>query len=228
MNMRLTAVKWTSAAVLGLMMATQSFAGTISFKDVEGVLAHDKIIALQEQGFVKGVAQGVFAPSRTITAAESVQMLVNAFGLNLDTVRFIKEPKATDYFKLANNDAWYADALITASVNSLELPADMDPSAGWTKEMFLYTLVRGMENHYGLPMINIKPSPFADEDKMNVSYSGAIHRAVTYGIVTPDANGNIQPTADLSRAEAAEMVYNALAYIKAHPAPVTTQSSDTK
>ncbi len=74
------------------------------------------------------------------TAAQSIQLFVNAFELNIDNIRFIKAPLATDYFAKANNNGWYADALIVGSFNVPELPSDLDPNQKWTKEELLITL----------------------------------------------------------------------------------------
>lgn len=131
--------------------------------------------------------------------------------------------KATDCFAKADNNAWYADALIVASVNGLELPADLDPEQEWTREEFTYHLIQAMEAHGNLPMLNIVPIEIADHDQLLISYDGAIQRALVYGVARLDAEGKFNSKGKISRAEAAEQTYNALEYLKAHPVPAAIE-----
>ncbi|MDQ6417921.1 S-layer homology domain-containing protein [Paenibacillus sp. LHD-117] len=209
----------STVTAFSLCFAGQSFAAANPFSDLANIAAKDKIIALQEQGIVHGISDGLFAPNATITSAQGVQLIVNAANLNLDLVRFLVEPKATDYFKNANNDAWYANALITASVNGVELPADLDPNKKWTREEFTQQLIRTIEKHSSLPMIKVVPVEINDSADLTVEYFGAIQRALAYNVVKLDEQGNFHPKAEISRAEAAEQIYNVLEYVKAHPAP---------
>lgn len=213
-------LSFCAAALFVFTFSEPCYAFSNSFTDLAEVGAKDKILALQEKGYVKGINDGEFAPAKPITAAESVQLIVRALELNIDNVRFLKEPQATDYFPPADNAAWYADALIIASVNGLDLPAEMDPNQEWARQEFTYHLVQALEKHAGLPMINLVPVEISDQDQMEISYSGAIQRALAYDIVQLDTAGNFGPRIKISRAEAAEQIYNALAYLKAHPAPV--------
>jgi len=209
------------AFALTLTLSGQCFAASTPFTDLENTNAKEKILSLQAKGYANGIADGVFAPHETMTAAQGIQLIVKALGLNLDTIRFVKEPKATDYFKKANNDSWYAHSLIVASVNGFDLSSDMDPNQEWTHEEFTYHLIQIMEKHANLPMIKLVPTEIADQDQMESSYSGAIERALAYNIVTLDTNGKFNPKVNITRAEAAEQVYNALEYINAHaPKPV--------
>ncbi|ATW23621.1 S-layer homology domain-containing protein [Candidatus Formimonas warabiya] len=219
MNLKSKLVPFSTAAILTIALAGNSFAATTPFRDLSNVNAQEKIIALQENGYVKGISDGVFAPDHTITAAEGIQFIVNALKLNIDSVRFLKEPKATDYYPNANNDAWYANTLIVAAVNGLDLPADLDPSQEWTREEFTYHLIQALEQKENLPMINLVPVEIADQDQITVDYQGAIQRALAYHVVELDAGGNFYPKDKISRAETAEQIYQALEYVKAHPAP---------
>ena len=201
-----------------LVLAGQCFAGIVPFSDINGIAGKDKIISLQEQGIVKGNGSGLFAPNAPVTAAQGIQLLVNAFDLNIDNIRFIKEPKASDYFKNAKDSAWYADAFIIISFSGLELPADLDPNAKWTREEFTHYLVKLMEDRGNLPMINLKLVDISDGGQLDVLYSGSIQRALLYKLTELDADGGFRPKEAVTRADAAVQVYQALEYLKAHPA----------
>ena len=215
MKKRLLAL--ASAAAIAFSITTNAFALGTAFKDIDNVSSKEKIMELQNKGVVYGTAEGVFSPGSKVTAAQSIQLLVRAFDLNLDTIRFIKAPKATDYFSKANDNAWYAEALIIGSVRGLEFPGDMDPEHVMTREEYTYYLIKAAENYGQLPNIKLVPSEIADDDQITAEYSGAIQRALKYGVASLDKEDKFNPNDELSRAEAAEMLYNALEYLKAHP-----------
>lgn len=208
----------SSAAVLSLSVTLSAVAVSIPFKDLSDVPAKDKIISLQERGIVAGTSEGIFSPNSRVTTVQALHMLVKTLDLNLNLVRFAKEPKATDYFTKADNDAWYANALITASVNGVEVDKDIEMNRFWTKEQFTNTLVTAMERHYKLPLPKIMPPEIKDAGQMSEQYGGAIQRALIYGVAELDEEGNFYPKDEITRAEAAELLYNAVELIKAHSA----------
>jgi len=209
----------TGTALLSISFAGQSFAASGTFTDLGNTAAKDKIISLYDQGLIKGLGENHFSPNAPMTAAQGIQMVVKALDLNLDLIRFFKEPKATDYYANAKNDAWYSDALIIAANNGMDLPSDLNPNQVWNREEFTHQLIIAMEKHSNLPMIKIIPVEIADADKFTNGYDGSIQRALVLKIAELDAKGNFHPDQKVTRAEAAVMIYNALEYIKAHPAP---------
>lgn len=214
------------AVALALSLAGQDFASAAAFKDIDNVQDKDKIVALHESGLIKGISAELFAPNKSVTQAESVQFFVNSLGLNLDLVRFVKEPKASDYYKNAKDSAWYAEAFIIAAVNGLDLPADLNPNDRLTREAFTHQLVHAIEITGKLPMINPLVKNFKDQDQVKVEYSGSIQRALNYGVVELDREGNFHPKKEITRAEAAIEISNALQYLKAHPAPAQGSVSE--
>lgn len=204
----------SAAALLQITTAGQTYASSSTFTDIDNVAAKDKVVYLENHGIVGGVASGHFAPYESLTGAQEVSLIVKALGLNLDTVRFIKEPKATDYFKNADDEAWYANALIIAAVNGLEFPSDFDPNKKITREEFTYNLIRAMELKKEMPMINMMYIEVKDEDQLKVEYSGAIQRAIKYGVIKLDAEGKFHPKDEITRVDAAEEIYNALDYLE--------------
>ncbi|OKP83083.1 S-layer protein [Paenibacillus sp. P3E] len=209
----------SAAAVLTLTFAGQSFAAAATFQDLSSTPVKDKIAELQQRGVIHGVSDTQFMPNATITAAQGIQMFVNAFGLNIDLLNFVKAPQATDYFANAHNDAWYANALIIAANNDIGLSPDLNPAKNWTREEFTHQLILTIEKHSNLPMIKIMPVDIADQAEFTNGFDGSIQRALALKIASLDGTGKFHPSAGITRAEAAEMIYNALKYIDAHPAP---------
>lgn len=219
MTAKFKLVTLAATAVLSLSIAGQSFAATSTFTDLTNAAAKDKISSLQERGLVNGVSSDRFSPDATLTAAQGIKLIVNALDLNMDLIRFVKEPKATDYFEKADNAAWYADTLIIAANNNMDLPKDLDPNQTWTKEQFTHQLILAIELHSNLPIIKIMPVEIGDQADLSIEYDGSIQRALALGIAALDNEGNFKPQQSISRADAAELIFNALAYIEAHPAP---------
>ncbi|MBP3963231.1 S-layer homology domain-containing protein [Paenibacillus lignilyticus] len=214
----------TAAATMVFAFASQSFAATSGFTDLGNNAGKNEIISLQQRGLIKGISADQFAPHATMTAAQGVQLIVNALDLNLDLVRFFKEPKATDYFVNANDKAWYADALIIAAVNGLDLPKDLNPNKQLTREEFTHELIHAIEVTGKLPMIKPVVVEIADQDQINIEYSGSITRALNYGVIKLGEDGKVNPKVIITRSEAAVEIYNALAYMKAHAAPIDANS----
>ena len=210
--MKMKKLIFSMFVIMILAITSQVFAASIPFSDLTNVPEKDQILGLQERGIIKGVGNGLFNPNNSITAAQSIQLFVNAFDLNIDNIRFIKKPEASDYFAKANNDGWYANALIIGSFNVPDIPWDLDPNQKWTKEEFTHYLVMTLENKYNLPKVKMIAIDIADENQIAVLYSGAIQRALLYGIVKLDTDNRFNPKEEISRAEAALQVYLALEY----------------
>lgn len=210
-----------TAVLLTAAVSGQCLALSAPFTDLGDTGAKEYILTLQEKEVVRGVGDGLFAPDRLMTAAEGVQLLVNALDLNLDTVRFIKEPKATDYFSKADDNAWYAQALITAAVNGLALPSDLDPAQVWTRQEFIYRLIGAMEMTGKTPVIIQIYREIADEDQIEEAYKSAVQRALAYGVAALDEDGKFYPQEPVTRAEAAQQVYLALACMENYSEPAS-------
>jgi hypothetical protein len=229
LNSRKKLISLSAAAVLSLSLAGQSFAAASTFTDLEQVAAKDKIISLQSQGLVSGVSSDLFQPNAPLTVSQGVQLIVKALGLNLSAISFFKAPLATDYFAKADNDAWYAQSLIIAANNGLDLHVDLDPSQNWTKETFTKELLLALEGHNIMHMMKLPPIEIKDKAEITQDALGSIQAAIYKGITALDSDGNFHPQADITRAQAAEMIYNALKYVHAasnqNPAPPASGST---
>ncbi|MNN05158.1 hypothetical protein D3C81_1179110 [compost metagenome] len=134
--------------------------------------------------------------------------------MSLAAIDFNKAPLASGTFTKVKDNAWYAEAFVNAHYNGIEIAADIDPSKPITKELFTNLLIQGIEKVGNLPMINIVPADIADADALEPSFQGSIQRSLKYNINTLDANGKFNPKQEITRAEAAVMLYNALEYLK--------------
>lgn len=204
----------TAATLLSLTLGGQSFAADSSFKDIGNVNGKDKINALKQRGLIKGISDTQFLPGGAVTTAQGVQFISGGLQLSLAAIDFNKAPQISTIFSKVKDNAWYAEAFINAHFNGVDIPADIDPAKPITKELFTSLLVQAVEKAGNLPMINIVPADIADADALNPSYQGSIQRSLKYKINTLDASGKFNPASQITRAEAAVMLYNALDYLK--------------
>ncbi|WP_438494000.1 S-layer homology domain-containing protein [Paenibacillus sp. IHBB 3054] len=203
----------TTVSLLSFSLGGQMFAAGSSFKDIDNVSGKSKINSLKEQGLIKGISDTQFLPGAKVTTAQGVQFITGGLQLSLAAIDFNKAPLASAIFSKVKDKAWYAEAFVNAHYNDVDIPADIDPSKLITKEMFTNLLVQGVEKVGNLPLINIVPVDIADEAALEPSYQGSIQRSLKYKINTLDANGKFNPKSELTRAEAAVMLYNALEYL---------------
>lgn len=215
MNMKKrTLAAITTVTILSFSLGGQIFAAGNTFKDIDNINGKEKIISLKNQGLIKGVSESQFLPSSKVTTAQGIQFISGGLQLSLAAIDFNKAPVASGLFTKVKDKAWYAEAFINAYYNRVELPKDVDPTKTMTKEEFTNYLVQGVEGIGNLPIINIVPVDIADDAALNPSYQGSIQRSLKYKINSLDANGKFNPKSEITRAEAAIMLYNALEFLK--------------
>ncbi|MEK4879243.1 MULTISPECIES: S-layer homology domain-containing protein [Paenibacillus] len=215
MNMKKsTLAAITTVAIFSFSLGGQMFAAGNTFKDIDNINGKEKIISLKNQGLIKGVSESQFLPGSKVTTAQGIQFISGGLQLSLAAIDFNKAPVASGLFTKVKDKAWYAEAFINAYYNQVKLPKDIDPSLIMTKEQFTNYLVQAIEGVGNLPMINIVPVDIADEASLTPAYQGSIQRSLKYKINSLDANGKFNPKSELTRAEAAIMLYNALEFLK--------------
>jgi len=190
------------------------------FNDIGRSAAQSQIEALQSQGIVQGVEDGQFRPTESLTAAQGVALIVRSMQLSLAAIDFNTAPTAEGYFEHVSNSAWYADDLVIAKANGLDIPADLDPKQPLKREQFVHWLVQGLEKTGQYPLIKMY-IPIADEADLATEYQGTVQRALLYKLTALDAEGNFKPQTVVTREEAAVMVYNAVKFVETHQDPVT-------
>ncbi|TNJ67072.1 S-layer homology domain-containing protein [Paenibacillus hemerocallicola] len=211
------------AAVLALLMM---LGGSVyAFTDTTGDPNEAQIAALQKAGIVNGVTEQIFAPKGTVTMAQAVAMLVKAFDLNIDHIRFIKEPKASDTFTNVPDDAWYAKSFLYASLNGVPIPKDADPMQKLTKEQYADLLFHALiaKGDYAFVKMYVV---LKDEQEVTKAYMNSIQNLLL-GKMTELDNGYFYPKKEITRSEAARMLHAAIQFSKQHeplPKPPAQQA----
>ncbi|CAM3529865.1 S-layer homology domain-containing protein [Saccharibacillus sp. WB 17] len=207
------APKWISIGAASAILFTALSGGSAyaasPFGDLNQVPEASKIRALQQAGLVHGSADGQFRPQGTLTNAQAIRLVVDMFDLDLGGLQFVRKPEASDYFPKADDQAWYAEALVIASYNDLDLPKDLDPNAAATRASFVSLLIRAGQNESALPVFKLIPVRITDEASIPDGSSGPMQEALAFGLLELDDQGNIRPNEQLTRAAAADILYRA-------------------
>ncbi|NSL85790.1 protease complex subunit PrcB family protein [Chitinophaga sp. Mgbs1] len=150
--------------------------------------------------------------AKGVTIGAGIDLIVKGLGLNIDNIRFIKAPKATDYYRNANDKAPYASSLIIAANNGIQLnPATRFDNA-MTREQFALALYQAMTFKEQYPA-NMMWIIVKDEAKFSKDALNAVQMLVKFNVVKLE-NGSFRPKAPITSQEAATMIKKATAFIR--------------
>ncbi|WP_127579690.1 S-layer homology domain-containing protein [Paenibacillus koleovorans] len=212
--------RWISA-ILVLLLLLSVQANAFAFSDIKGDAAEADIIALRDAGIVSGMSAEQFAPKGKVTYAQAVHLIVKGFGLNIDHIRFIKQPLASDFYSNVPNDSWYAESFIIANLNGLSIPQDVNPNSVITREQFAQLLFEGISVKGDFPLIQIWIN-IQDEADVSKEYMTSIQSLLIMKVAMLE-DGNFLPKQEVTRGEAAQLLHRAMQFVKKHqpiaPAP---------
>jgi len=183
-----------------------------AFSDTEADPNAAKIADLKTRGIISG-ENGKFIPKGKLTNAAAVSLLVKGFDLNIDDIRFIKEPKASDYFTNVDDNAWYADAFIIASLRGLDIPKDIHPAAEMTREQFAHSLFQAMLTTGDYAFIELFIM-IEDEADINPDYMNSIQKIVISKFAELDKDNKFHPKAPITRSDAASWLHAAIKFVE--------------
>lgn len=212
--------KWIATISATALLCSLTGGSVFAFEDVDGD-QKVPVASLKDRGVVSGVDDQHFVPMGKINYAQSIHMLVKGLGLNIDNMKFIKKPEASDYFTNVPNHAWYAQSFIIAQLNGLPIPKDVDPNGTVTREQFADLLVHAIEKKGNFPTVKMLII-LADDDQVDPQMNGSVQRLLLYKITKLDDDRKFYPKRELSRGEAAVWLYNAIRFVESHeqkPAP---------
>ena len=165
---------------------------------------HDGVHWALENGVMKGMGYGVFAPNGTTTRAQVATMIYRLAG----------GPAATGENKFADveADTWYTDAIRWAAANRIVTGYEQDgktvfdPNGAVTREQIAAMLYRYAK--FNGASVSAQPSLAAYPDASSVASwaSEAMNWLVANGVIN-GMNGILNPQGDASRAQVATMLW---------------------
>jgi len=185
----------------------------MAFSDVSKDPNADKINALKEKGILSGYADGEFKPNGTLSYASAISMIVKGLDLNLDHVRFIRMPLASDNHPNLEDDAWYSQAFVIADFYDLGIPKDVKATDKITKEQYAHHLFKAMMTKGDYAFIEIFML-INDEADIDSKYMDSIQKLLISKIVSLDDKQNFHPTKAIARGEAAGWLFDGIRFVE--------------
>lgn len=195
------ALSLTLVLSLPLFMPADSYAAT-KFKDTRGHWAEGFITRASNKEFVNGYPDGRFLPDKSVTRAEFVSMVNNAFNINIDY-------DATSYTDVTY-DKWYYKAVSTAETTSYTAGGAGEkifrPNSPITRQEAAVMLSNILPNYKGGG--NLKS--YRDYRLIATWATAALEKMTGREYFGAYSDGRIHPTDPLTRAQAAKILCDIL------------------
>ncbi|WP_424768340.1 protease complex subunit PrcB family protein [Paenibacillus sp. sgz302251] len=200
----------TLVAMLFLTLSQSVWA----FNDIKSDPNQQKIAELKKQGILKGSSKNDnFKPHGKLTYAEGVSLIVKGLDLNINHIRFIKEPKASDSFPHLKDNAWYSQAFIIAHLNGLDIPESVKANDVMTREQFAHYLFKAVLTKGDYAFIKIFLL-LEDEAEVKGEYMDSVQKLIISKIVILDSSNKFYPKQAITRSDAAGWLYDAISFVK--------------
>ena len=174
-------------------------AGNYPFTDMAGsTWANEAVEYLYTNKVINGRSETEFAPTATVTRAELVKMICEALK--------VAEPTEAVSFSDVNEADWFASYVNRAAAAGI-VKGDggaFNPNGGVTREDAALIIFRAL----GLEVSG--EITFTDADAVSDYAKEAIASMVNSGYISGMGDGTFAPKATLTRAQAAQLIYNAL------------------
>lgn len=174
------------------------------FDDMSGHWASSKIRSLAACGYVEGVGQNKFLPENNVTRAEFVTLvsrLMNTYSPNIEI----------PFSDVSKND-WFAQSL--QSVCSADLidremtiGGNFAPDKYITREESADILGKFIKMRMTEQPNRIKTADFSDEESISEWAREGTMEALDYGVITGYGDNFFRPHSNITRAEAAVMIF---------------------
>lgn len=171
------------------------------FDDIDRTFNRDKINELADMGIVKGTTDKTFEPSRPVTRVEYTSMLVRALDLE-------SQPLVNLTFQDIDETAWYIDPLKTAIKDEV--------ARGFSKTVFAPDRIINREQAAKMTNNVVRSAPaqevnvYSDSSKIVEWAREDVLGLTEHNLVQGYPDGSFRPKQDITRAEAAELIYNLL------------------
>ena len=173
-----------------------------SFNDLSDALwAKEAIETLYAKGIIKGAGEGKFEPSRNITRAEFVKILVEAF-LAVDI-------NATESFDDVSDSDWFRPYVATAlklGIAKGTSNTTFAPNAPITRQDMAVMI----DNTARVALIDLpsaNPALFADDSEISDYAKIAVYKLYVNSIISGYPDGTFVPKGNATRAQCANLVY---------------------
>ncbi len=185
--------------VVSLMFAvfTAPASATASFSDTKGHWAESYINAGVSAGYISGYSDGTFKPDKTVTRAEFAKMVNSAIGISNTT--------SINFSDAASSDWYYNDvrkAVAAGYVTGYD-DGTFRANNNIARQEAAVIISRIITN----PTVS-KTVTTSDKSSIASWALSGVNKVYAKGYMTGDANNYYRPTGNLTRAEAAKIIYS--------------------
>jgi hypothetical protein len=170
----------------------------MNFKDIKGHWAEINIQQLVKLGAINGYPDNTFKPNNSITRAEFVTVIVNAFNL-----------KAQDGKSFADTSTHWAKSAIATAASLGVVTGYSESSFGpddlITREQMAAIVIRAAQMDSA-----DKGLSFSDSSNVTDWARAALSAATASGLINGYRDGTVKPKANSTRAEAVTVILRAL------------------
>ncbi len=168
------------------------------FSDMDNAeWAKTAVSALAKKGFISGDGNGLFRPNDNVLREEFLKMVILSFG-RMDS-------GANADFKDVSNDKWYY-VYIASGINAGIINGISDTEFGIGKNITRQDAAAILYRIYNVSSQNSRQS-FIDSDEIADYAKNAVSELSSEGIISGMDDGKFYPQKNLTRAEAAVLIY---------------------
>ncbi len=176
-----------------------------TFADTNDHWAKETISTLASANYIQGMGNNIYAPENNVTRAEAVTMAMNL-------LRIDGTPYKGGLSDVKSND-WFANTLQTAIdigiVDTMMTAGGMfRPNDAATREEVASIFVKVAEMKKEAPANT--GDVFADDSDITNWAKDAVYKASAYGLIKGYPNGTFAPAKNITRAEAATILYRTI------------------
>ncbi|MDQ6419671.1 glycoside hydrolase family 3 N-terminal domain-containing protein [Paenibacillus sp. LHD-117] len=170
--------------------------------------AREAVANLAEKGIIVGKADGSFDQAGEVTRAELLTMIVRAFG-------FKEQGEPTEFNDVPEN-AWFKSFIDIASSNGIANGignGQFGPKKDITRQdlsVMIYNALKAQN----VQLPEVVSGTFTDDDDISGYAKEAVYVLKTLGVVQGRNDGDFDPKATASRAEAAVIIHRVLEYLQ--------------
>ncbi|MTI80897.1 MAG: protease complex subunit PrcB family protein [Firmicutes bacterium] len=198
--------------VLVIMLVPTSVFANSNFTDIKDHWAEHDIRAIYQEGIMKGTMSDVFSPDENVTRAQLAVILDRTFNFNYNHLRFIKEPKISDFYDDVSDGLWYSGAILDVSYNSIFNIKGRD--FGPNEEVARIEVAEAIVNSFKAKNLSVSTTQiwpdFKDTNNLSKEQLSALAFTFNTGIMKGRSDSEFKPFAPITRAELAVVLNRTL------------------
>ena len=175
----------------------------VEFSDVKGHWAETIIETLASYDYVAGMGDGTYSPNTKVTRAQFIKMVADLYG--------IVAPGYDGRFADVKGDEWFAGYLMIADKLGLieaamKADGNIYPDRAITREEAA-TIAAIVAKDRGAVVNEANAITFTDSGVISAWAREGVKNAASYGVIKGYGTGEYKPYANITRAEAAQILF---------------------